>query len=77
MSATDQVEYLRRVAANPAAVLMAVARMAPRIERGATCVMISADRGERYLNTIYSNYWVKEHFGEVSELWLDLEAAVA
>jgi cysteine synthase A len=59
------------------AVLMAVARMAPRIERGATCVMISADRGERYLNTIYSNYWVKEHFGEVSELWLDLEAAVA
>lgn len=59
------------------AVLMAVARMAPRIERGATCVMISADRGERYLNTIYCDHWVKEHFGEVSELWLDLEAAVA
>jgi N-(2-amino-2-carboxyethyl)-L-glutamate synthase len=59
------------------AVLMAVAQMAPRIERGATCVMISPDRGERYLGTIYSDDWVKEHFGEVSELWLDLERVSA
>jgi hypothetical protein len=28
-----------------------------------------ADRGERYLDTIYSSDWINEHFGDVSHLW--------
>lgn len=51
------------------AVLMAVERLKGRIPRGANCVMIFADRGERYLDTIYSDAWVQKHFGEVSHLW--------
>lgn len=51
------------------AVLMAVARIKERLPRGANCVMILADRGERYLDTIYSDQWVYEHFGVVSPLW--------
>ncbi len=50
-------------------VLMAVNKIRPRIPRGATCVAIFHDRGERYLDTIYSDDWVEEHFGEVSNLW--------
>jgi 2,3-diaminopropionate biosynthesis protein SbnA len=42
-----------------------------QIPRGATVVMIFPDRGERYLDTIYSDSWVKEHFGDVSSLWRD------
>lgn len=51
------------------AVLMGVERLKGRIPRGANCVMIFADRGERYLDTIYSDAWVRKHFGEVSHLW--------
>ena len=42
-----------------------------RIPHGATVVLIFHDRGERYLDTIYSESWVKEHFGPVSSLWHD------
>jgi N-(2-amino-2-carboxyethyl)-L-glutamate synthase len=42
-----------------------------RIPRGATVVLIFHDRGERYLDTIYSESWVKEYFGDVSSLWHD------
>ncbi len=52
-------------------VLMAVDHVRHRIPRGATCVAIFHDRGERYLDTIYSDDWVDEHFGDVSELWQD------
>lgn len=51
------------------AVLMAVARIKERLPRGANCVMIFADRGERYLDTIYSDQWVYEHLGVASPLW--------
>ncbi len=51
------------------AVLMAVERMIYRIPKGATCAAILADRGERYLDTIYSDEWVMEHFGDVSSHW--------
>jgi N-(2-amino-2-carboxyethyl)-L-glutamate synthase len=44
--------------------LMAVARMADEIEAGANCVAVFPDRGERYLDTIYSDEWVRAHFGE-------------
>lgn len=51
------------------AVIMAIASMKEMIPSGSTCVAILADRGERYLDTIYSNEWVREHFGNVSYLW--------
>jgi cysteine synthase A len=51
------------------AVVMAVDRIKESIPTGATCVLIFADRGERYIDTIYSDPWVKQHFGQVSHLW--------
>jgi cysteine synthase A len=50
-------------------VLMALNRLKDEIPEGATCVLIFPDRGERYLDTIYNDTWVREHFGEVSQLW--------
>ncbi len=51
------------------AVLMAIDSIKLDIERGANCVLIFPDRGERYLDTIYSDHWVKSHFGDVAHLW--------
>ena len=53
------------------AVLMAVEQVKERIPRGATCVVIFHDRGERYLDTIYCDEWVAEHFGDIAHLWQD------
>lgn len=50
-------------------VLMAVEYTKHRIPSGAICVCIFPDRGERYLDTIYSDSWIEEHFGDVSHLW--------
>jgi cysteine synthase A len=50
-------------------VIAAVEKMLHRIPPGSTCVVILPDRGERYLDTIYSNQWVEEHFGDVAENW--------
>lgn len=47
-------------------VIMAVDSLRGEIPDGATCVVILADRGERYLDTIYSSSWVECHLG-VSE----------
>lgn len=44
------------------AVMMAVAKLKHEIPAGATCVAILPDRGERYLDTIYSDEWVRENF---------------
>ena len=51
------------------AVLMAVEQILEQLPDGATCAMIFPDRGERYLDTIYSDDWVSQHFGDVSHLW--------
>jgi len=51
------------------AVLMAVERVKDEIPPDATCAVILADRGERYLDTIYSDAWVIEHFGAIDHLW--------
>jgi cysteine synthase A len=51
------------------AVIMAVERMRDRIRSGANCVVICADRGERYLDTIYNDDWVLAHFGDISPWW--------
>lgn len=55
------------------AVLMAVEKVKDQIPEGSTCAMIFADRGERYLDTIYSNAWVSEHFGDVAHHWEETE----
>ncbi len=47
------------------AVVAAMTGMAPDLPAGATCVAVLADRGERYLDTIYSDTWVRTHFGEI------------
>jgi cysteine synthase A len=52
-------------------VLAAVERLRDVIPPGAQCVMILADRGERYLDTVYSDDWVCEHLGLASCLELD------
>jgi N-(2-amino-2-carboxyethyl)-L-glutamate synthase len=45
------------------AVIAAIAKIRLDIGKGATCVTILCDSGERYLDTIYADTWVKEHFG--------------
>ena len=50
-------------------VLSAIDSVKDQILPNSICVAIFADRGERYLDTIYSDSWVNEHFGEVSHLW--------
>jgi cysteine synthase A len=57
------------VGGSSGAVIAAIDQLKESIPSGATCVAIFADRGERYLDTIYSDYWVREHFGDVSHLW--------
>ncbi|HET8845266.1 MAG TPA: pyridoxal-phosphate dependent enzyme, partial [Ktedonobacteraceae bacterium] len=46
------------------AVITAVEKTWDKIPTNATCVAILCDRGERYLDTIYSDAWVKRHFGD-------------
>ena len=52
-------------------VVSAVARLRDSIPRGATCAMLLCDRGERYLDTVFSDEWVEAKFGDVSRLWAD------
>jgi 2,3-diaminopropionate biosynthesis protein SbnA len=54
------------------AVLSAIEMMQHRIPRHANCVAIFPDRGERYLDTIYSSAWVEEHFGDLAA-WVEEE----
>ncbi len=49
------------------AILAAIAQHATAIPQGSTCVAVLCDRGERYLDTIYSRRWVSEHFGTLVE----------
>jgi 2,3-diaminopropionate biosynthesis protein SbnA len=51
------------------AVIMAVEQIQHTIEPDANCVVIFPDRGERYLDTIYSNEWVETHFGCIDYLY--------
>lgn len=50
-------------------VVTAVGSSRERLPPGSVCVVILPDRGERYLDTIYNDTWVAEHFGEVEHLW--------
>lgn len=51
--------------ASSGGVLMAYESVKESIPEGATCVLLFPDRGERYLNTIYSDQWIMEHFGAI------------
>lgn len=53
------------------AVVMAVERLRAHIADGAQCVLILCDRGERYLDTVYSDDWVAANFGDVATTWTD------
>jgi N-(2-amino-2-carboxyethyl)-L-glutamate synthase len=53
------------------AVIMAVDTVKHLIPKGANCVVILPDRGERYLDTIFSNEWVDRHFGNISHTLTD------
>ncbi len=55
------------------AVLSAIEMVRHRIPRHSNCVAIFPDRGERYLDTIYSPSWVEQHLGELAD-WEDEEA---
>jgi len=51
-------------------VLAAVEAYGTRIPAGSSVVAILPDRGERYLDTLFSDVWVHEHFGSgVESLW--------
>ncbi|HEU5107643.1 MAG TPA: 2,3-diaminopropionate biosynthesis protein SbnA [Micromonosporaceae bacterium] len=58
-------------------VVSALERIRDEVPAGASCVLIFADRGERYLNTIYSDKWVQQNFGEVSHMWKESGIAAA
>jgi cysteine synthase A len=51
------------------AVVAALEKLQAEIPAGANCALILPDRGERYLETIYSDAWVADHFGDIFHLW--------
>ena len=46
------------------AVVMAIQKMLPSLPQDATIAAIICDRGERYLDTIYSDEWVQSNYGK-------------
>lgn len=57
------------------AVVAAVAKLRDQIAAGACCVVILPDRGERYLDTLYSDAWIDAHFGDglPYDLWGEIQ----
>ncbi|HKX29839.1 MAG TPA: 2,3-diaminopropionate biosynthesis protein SbnA [Blastocatellia bacterium] len=56
-------------------IVSALGKVRERIPRNSTCVLILPDRGERYLDTIYSDLWVRDHFGEEALAEKDMRLA--
>jgi len=54
-------------------VMAAIEKTFDRLPASATCVAILPDRGERYLDTVYSDEWVIEHWADVEHLWNETE----
>jgi cysteine synthase A len=50
-------------------VLSAIESWVERIPANAVVVALLPDRGERYLDTLFSDEWVLSHFGEIQSLW--------
>lgn len=55
------------------AVVAAIGKMRRRIPRGATVAAIFCDRGDRYLDTVYSRPWIAENFGSDFQPWRVVE----
>jgi 2,3-diaminopropionate biosynthesis protein SbnA len=51
------------------AVVAAMTRMLQDVRDDAVCVAIFPDRGERYLETVFSDRWVQDHFGRIELSW--------
>lgn len=47
------------------AVISAIEQRLPDLPPGSTCAAILCDRGERYLDTVYSDAWVQQNIGDV------------
>jgi len=77
VSAIDCVVGCRRLARSEAilaggssgAVITAVERMSKNIPKGSTVVSLLPDRGERYLDTIFSDNWVRNSLGDIAHHW--------
>ena len=77
VSDTDCIVGCRRLAKHEAllaggssgGIIMAVDEIKHSIPDGVNCVLLFADRGERYMDTIFSDVWVNEHFGDISHFW--------
>ena len=50
--------------ASSGGVLAAVWKMKRKLTPGAVCVAIIHDKGERYLDTVYSDSWIQDQFGK-------------
>ena len=74
---TDCVVGCRRLASSEAilaggssgGVITAVERLSDEIPEGSTVVVLLPDRGERYMDTIYSDDWVREKLGDIAHHW--------
>jgi cysteine synthase A len=55
------------------AVVSALERLAPAVRPGSNVVLVLPDGGDRYLDTIYDDAWVRANFGEVFHLWKEPE----
>ena len=51
------------------ATVAALEKVSDRVPPGSNCVLIFPDGGDRYVDTVYSDTWVRRNFGEVSHLW--------
>jgi cysteine synthase A len=54
--------------ASSGGLIAAVDRFRDKIPAGSNAVVILPDRGERYLDTVYSDDWVREHLGSVPDI---------
>ncbi|GLY24584.1 2,3-diaminopropionate biosynthesis protein SbnA [Micromonospora sp. NBRC 101691] len=85
VSDLESVVGCRRLAAREAilaggssgAVVSALDRIRHRIPAGSICALVLPDRGERYLDSVYDDAWVAQHFGDVTQLWKDDPVEVA
>jgi N-(2-amino-2-carboxyethyl)-L-glutamate synthase len=62
--------------ASSGGLIAAVGKLQDRIPEGSVCVVVLPDRGERYVDTVYSDAWVREHFGDVPDLWPEKRGAL-
>ncbi|MDX2506934.1 MAG: 2,3-diaminopropionate biosynthesis protein SbnA [Gammaproteobacteria bacterium] len=53
--------------ASSGGVIAAIHKYHDQIEPGAVCAAILADRGERYLDTVYSDDWVLQNFDQLPD----------